>query len=85
MMKTKKMFKKRKWTYYLCVFAVFTVLFFLVSLMFDKHNLRYSIISGLVGGVVFTVLWFFFDQGEKQIQASAKEDEAVDKRKEDKE
>ena len=71
-----KKFKKRNWTYYLCVFAVFTVLFFLVSLMFDKHALRYSIISGLVGGVVFTVLWFFFDQGEKQIQTSAREDEA---------
>ena len=75
-MKAKKMFKKRNWAYYLCVFAVFTVLFFLVSLMFDKHDLRYSIISGIVGGVVFTVLWFFFDQGGKQIQASAKEDEA---------
>ena len=64
MMKTKKLFKKKNWAYYLCLFVIFTVAYFFVALLFDKHDLRYSIISGLVGGVVFTVLWWFLDQAQ---------------------
>lgn len=61
-MKTKKLFKKKNWTYYLFLFVIFTVAYFLVALLFDKHELRYSIISGLVSGVVFTALWWLIDK-----------------------
>ena len=61
MMRAKKLFKKKNWAYYLCLFVTFTVVYFFVALLFDKHELRYSIISGLVGGVVFTALWWILD------------------------
>ena len=62
MMKAKKLFKQKSWAYYLCLFAIFMVAYFLVALLFDKHELRYSIISGLVCGVVFTALWWLLDK-----------------------
>ena len=61
-MKVKKLFKKKNWAYYLCLFALFTVAYFLVALVFDKHELRYSVISGLVCGVAFTALWWIIDK-----------------------
>ena len=57
-----KLFKKKNWAYYLCLFAIFTVAFFLVSLLFGKHDVRYAVISGLVSGVIFTLLWLFLDK-----------------------
>ena len=62
MMKTKKLFKKKNWAYYLCLFAMFMVAYFFVAMLFDKHEMRYSIISGLVNGVVFTALWWIIDK-----------------------
>ena len=62
MMKTKKLFKKKNWAYYLCLFAMFMVAYFFVALLIDRHELRYSIISGLVNGVVFTALWRLIDK-----------------------
>lgn len=56
-----KIAKKRKWTFYLMLFAIFTVVDFIVNMLIDRHDLRYAIIDGLVGGVVFTVLWWLFD------------------------
>ena len=53
--------------------------------LFKKKNWAYylfSIISGVVCGVVFTILWWFIDQGHEQIKSAAKEDEAERKRKE---
>ena len=73
---------KRSFAYYLILFAVFTMLFFLSALLIDKHMLLYSVINGLIHGVVFTVLWWLFDQGHEQIKAASKEDEADRKRKE---
>ena len=61
-MKIKKLFKQKNWAYYLCLFVIFTVAYFLVALFFDKHELRYSIISGLVSGMVFTALWWVLDK-----------------------
>ena len=61
-MKVKKLFKQKNWVYYLCLFVIFTVAYFFVALLLDKHELGYSIISGLVNGVVFTALWWFLDK-----------------------
>ena len=77
-----KLFKKKNWAYYLFLFAVFTFVDFLVNILFSHHELRYSIINGVVSGVVFTILWWFLDQGHEQIKSSAKEDETERKRKE---
>ena len=77
-----KLFKKKNWAYYLFLFGVFTLVDFLVNILFSHHELRYSIINGVVSGVVFTILWWFLDQGHEPIKSSAKEDEAERKRKE---
>ena len=77
-----KLFKKKNWAYYLFLFAVFSLAFFLVRILFDHDGLRSAVIGGLVSGVVFTILWWFLDQGHKPIKSSAKEDEAERKRKE---
>ena len=77
-----KLFKKKNWAYYLFLFGVFTSVDFLVNILFSHHELRYSIINGVVSGVVFTILWWFLNQGHEQIKSSAKEDEAERKRKE---
>ena len=69
-MKEKKLFKKKNWTYYLCLFVFFTVGYFLAALLFDKHDLRYSIISGLVGGVFFTALWWLLDKAMDKITSN---------------
>ena len=58
--------KKRKWTYYLMLFSIFTVVDFLVNMLIDKHDLRYAVIDALVGGVFFTVLWCLFDRPKKE-------------------
>jgi len=77
-----KPIKKKGWAFYLFLFGVFTLVDFLVNMLFSHHELRYSIINGVVSGVVFTILWWFLDQGHEQIKSSAKEDEAERKRKE---
>ena len=77
-----KPIKKKGWAFYLLLFGIFTVVDFLVNILFSHNELRYSIINGLVSGVVFTILWWFLDQGHEQIKSSAKEDEAERKRKE---
>ena len=66
MMKVKKLFKQKNWVYYLCLFVIFTVAYFFVALLFDKHELRYSVISGIVSGVVFTALWWILDKVMKK-------------------
>ena len=77
-----KLFKKKNWAYYLFLFGVLTLVDFLVNILFSHHELRHSIISGVVCGVVFTILWWFIDQGHEQIKSAVKEDEAERKRKE---
>ncbi len=67
-----KLFKKKNWAYYLFLFGVFTLVDFLVNILFSHHELRHSIISGVVCGV----------QGHEQIKSAVKEDEAERKRKE---
>lgn len=71
-----KLFKKKNWAYYLFMFGVFTLVDFLVNILFDNDGLRSAVIGGLVSGVVFTILWWFIVQGDEQIKAAAKEDEA---------
>ena len=71
---------KKSFAFYLILFAVFTMLFFLSALLIDKHVLLYSVISGLIHGVVVTLIWWFFDQGHEQIKAASKEDGAIGKR-----
>lgn len=77
-----KLFKKKNWAYYLFMFGVFTLVDFLVNILFDQDGLRSAVIGGLVSGVVFTILWWFIVQGDEQIKAAVKEDEAERKRKE---
>ena len=57
--------KKRKWTFYLLLFAIYAVVNFVVSLFIDKHDLRYAIIDSLVGGVIFVGLWWLIERPRK--------------------
>ena len=77
-----KLFKKKNWAYYLFLFGVFSLAFFLVRILFDHDGLRSAVIGGLVSGVVFTILWWYNDQGHEQIKSAVKEDEAERKHKE---
>ena len=69
-------FKKRDWKFYLIEFVAFTVAFFLMDWLCSGLSLRRAIIGGLVGGVLMTILFWFFDQGFKQIKKSNKEDKS---------
>lgn len=61
-----KLPKKRKWPYYLMIFSIFTVADIVVSLVIDQHNLRHSVIQGLVSGVIFTGLWWLLESPQKE-------------------
>lgn len=54
--------KKRKWTFYLLLFAIYAVVNYVVSLFIDKHDLRYAIIDSLVGGVIVVGLWWIIEK-----------------------
>ncbi|MCR4659424.1 MAG: hypothetical protein K5650_03910 [Bacteroidales bacterium] len=69
---------KRNWVFYLLLFIMFAVAELMVGLFIDKHELRHSIISGLVGGVIFTALWWIF----VRIKWRANENDADHRRKE---
>ena len=68
--------KKRDWKFYLIEFVAFTVAFFLINWLCSGSSLRGAIISGLVSGVVMTILFWFFDQGHDQIKKASKEDKS---------
>ena len=68
--------KKRNWKFYLIEFVAVTIAFFLVNWLCSGLSLRRSIIGGLVGGVLFTVIFWFFDQGTEQIKKSSKQDKS---------
>ena len=67
-------FKKRNWKFYLIEFIAVTIAFFLVNWLCSGLSLRDAIIGGLVSGVLFTVIFWFFDQGIEQIKKSSKQD-----------
>lgn len=69
-----KQFKKRNWAFYLFMFGVFTVAFFLVDWLIDKHEAGYAVVSGIISGIIMTVLWWFFDQAHEKIKQSSEED-----------
>ena len=71
-----KIFKKRNWTFYLIEFIAVTIAFFLVDWLCSGLSLRRSIIGGVVGSVIITILFWFFDQGFEQIKKSSKEDKS---------
>ena len=70
--------KKRNWKFYLIEFVALSVAYFLVDWLCSGLSLRRSIIGGLVSGVLFTVIFWFFDQGLEQIKKSNKEDKSED-------
>ncbi len=57
--------KKRKWTFYLLLFAIYAVVNFVVILIIDKHDLRYAIIDSIVGGVIFVGIWWLIERPHK--------------------
>lgn len=57
----KEHWKKRDWVYYLTLFGVFSVAFFLSSLLFEGRSLRYALVNGLIHGVVFAGLWWLVE------------------------
>ncbi len=79
-----KPFKKRKWSFYLLLFAVFSAAFFVTALLLDRKEVGHSAINGLIHGVVITAIWWLIDQGNDRLNATAKEDEANQRRKDDK-
>ena len=62
--------------FYLVEFAIFAVANFLIDWLCSGLSLRRSIIGGLVGGVLMTILFWFFDQGFAQIRKSSKQDKS---------
>ena len=44
------------------LFVIFTVVDFIVNMVIDKHDLRYAVIDSLVGGVIFTGLWWLIER-----------------------
>ena len=54
--------KKRKWYFYLVLFAVFSVGNFAATMVIDQRSLRYSIIHALVSGVIFVGLWWLLEK-----------------------
>ena len=71
-MNFKEHWKKRDWVYYLTLFGVFSVAFFLSALLIDGRTVRYSVVNGLIHGVVFAGLWWLVDA---LIRAHSKKDE----------
>ena len=71
-MSFKEHWKKRDWVYYLILFGVFSVAFFLSPLLIDGRTVRYSVVNGLIHGVVFAGLWWLVDA---LIKAHSKKDE----------
>ena len=71
-MSFKEHWKKRDWVYYLILFGVFSVAFFLSPLLIDGRTMRYSVVNGLIHGVVFAGLWWLVDA---LIKAHSKKDE----------
>ena len=66
--------KKRNWKFYLIEFVVLAVAYFLADWLISGLSLRRAIIGGVVGSVIITILFWFFDQGFEQIKQSSKQD-----------
>lgn len=57
----KEHWKKMDWVYYLTLFGVFSVAFFLLSLLIDGRTVGYALRNGLIHGVVFAGLWWLVE------------------------
>lgn len=57
----KEHLKKRDWVYALTLFVVFSVAFFLSSLLFEGRTVGYATVNGLIHGVVFAGLWWLVE------------------------
>lgn len=71
-----KIFKKKSWVVYLIMFVVLAVAYFLADWLISGLSLRRAIIGGLVGSVIITILFWFFDEGIEQIKKSNKKDKS---------
>ena len=72
----KEHFKKKDWVYYLIEFIVFTVTFFLASKLFGGEW-RFSIISGVLSGIIFTVLTALMNHMGKDVEKAVEEDKRM--------
>lgn len=72
----KEHFKKKDWVYYLIVFVIYTVVFFLGSKLFGGEW-RYSIISALVSGIIFTPLMALMNHMGKDVEKAVEEDKRM--------
>jgi Zn-dependent protease with chaperone function len=75
-MNIKEHFKKKDWVYYLIVFVIYTVVFFLGSKLFGGEW-RYSIISALVSGIIFTPLMALMNHMGKDVEKAVEEDKRM--------
>lgn len=75
-MTIKEHFKKKDWVYYLIVFVIYTVVFFLGSKLFGGEW-RYSIISALVGGIIFTPLMALMNHMGKDVEKAVEDDKRM--------
>ena len=62
--------------YYLIVFVIYTVVFFLGSKLFGGEW-RYSIISALVSGIIFTPLMALMNHMGKDVEKAVEEDKRM--------
>ena len=76
-MDIKKHFKKKDWVYYLTVFVAYSVAFALVTKLFPGYTWTYTLISGVIGGVVFTLLTALTNHTHKDIKAAVEEDKRM--------
>jgi len=72
----KEHFKKKDWVYYLIDFTGLAVAFSLASKLFGGEW-RFSIIGGIVSGVIFTVLAALMNHMGKDVEKAVEEDKRM--------
>lgn len=76
-MNYKEHYKKKDWVYYLTVFVAYSLAFVLAAKLYPGYSWRYTIISGLVGGVSFTLFMAFTNRSHKDIKDAVEEDKRM--------
>lgn len=76
-MNFKEHYRRKDWVYYLTIFVAYSVAFAFVAKVFSGYTWRYTIISGMVGGVVFTLFTALTNHTHKDIKDAVEEDKCM--------
>ncbi len=58
--------KKRKWYFYLVLFAAFSVGDFAASMVIFQSTPRHAAIQSIVSGLIFVGLWWLLEKQQKE-------------------